>query len=450
MIIQDLQNDVIIEGGAFADSGAPGARDEPERRRERQGPRRGRAQGGRAGDPRLVHRRAGRAGPEAERAALPGRQGRERARARLVGRGARGRPRAAGRRPRRREDADERLLRDAARHPAARPRRRDARSSPAPGRTCRSSTPPATPPTPATELVVASDGTSTVDEEWQNAALSYAMTNVALGRHLRRDRRRVRRLRQLQALEWPRWPPPSASRCSSSTRTPARRSRSSTPRPARRSPTVPRMGRPRRAGRSRRAEAALPAWRALLAKDRARILRRWADLMLDHEEELAAPAHDRAGQAARRVARRDRSTPRRSSSGSARRRKRVYGDTIPTYALDRRIVVTKEPDRRHRRHHAVELPGRDADPQVGAGARGRLHDGAEAGRADAALGAGDRAARRGGGRAARASSSSSPATPRTRRRSARELTAQPDRPQARLHRLDRGRQAPDGAVRRSR
>jgi len=27
--------------------------------------------------------------------------------------------------------------------------------------------------------VVASDGTSTVDDEWQNAALSYAMTNVA-------------------------------------------------------------------------------------------------------------------------------------------------------------------------------------------------------------------------------------------------------------------------------
>jgi len=27
--------------------------------------------------------------------------------------------------------------------------------------------------------VVASDGTSTVDDEWQNAALSYAMQNVA-------------------------------------------------------------------------------------------------------------------------------------------------------------------------------------------------------------------------------------------------------------------------------
>ena len=32
------------------------------------------------------------------------------------------------------------------------------------------------------------------------------------------------------------------------------------------------------------AEAALPAWRALLAKERARILRRWADLMLENAE----------------------------------------------------------------------------------------------------------------------------------------------------------------------
>ena len=55
----------------------------------------------------------------------------------------------------------------------------DTVSSPAPGRTCRSSTPPATAPTPATALIVASDGTSTVDDDWQRAALEYAMTNVA-------------------------------------------------------------------------------------------------------------------------------------------------------------------------------------------------------------------------------------------------------------------------------
>ena len=29
------------------------------------------------------------------------------------------------------------------------------------------------------EVVLASDGTSTINEEWQNAALNYALTNVA-------------------------------------------------------------------------------------------------------------------------------------------------------------------------------------------------------------------------------------------------------------------------------
>src|SRR5881409_31351 len=50
---------------------------------------------------------------------------------------------------------------------------------------------------------------------------------------------------------------------------------------------VPRMGVAETRRAIARAEAALPAWRALLAKDRARILRRWADLMLDNEDELA-------------------------------------------------------------------------------------------------------------------------------------------------------------------
>ena len=119
LVIQDLQNDVIIEGGAFADSGAP-AHATSQNVVENVGPRRGLPRGRRAGDPRLVHRRAGRAGPEAERAALRRRQGRERARARTLGRRAGRRARAAGRRPRRREDADERLLQHEARHPAAR------------------------------------------------------------------------------------------------------------------------------------------------------------------------------------------------------------------------------------------------------------------------------------------------------------------------------------------
>ena len=72
LIVQDMQNDVIIEGGAFAESGSPRAREGAERRREL-GEARGRVpREGRARHPRPLHRRGGRAGPEAERAALPG------------------------------------------------------------------------------------------------------------------------------------------------------------------------------------------------------------------------------------------------------------------------------------------------------------------------------------------------------------------------------------------
>ena len=71
LIIQDLQNDVIAEGGAFADSGAPAhaqsqnvvenVKSLAARRASRHG-----------GDPRPLHRRGRGAGAEAERAALPG------------------------------------------------------------------------------------------------------------------------------------------------------------------------------------------------------------------------------------------------------------------------------------------------------------------------------------------------------------------------------------------
>src|SRR3977135_2102308 len=50
---------------------------------------------------------------------------------------------------------------------------------------------------------------------------------------------------------------------------------------------VPRMGAAETRRAIARAEEALPAWRSMLAKDRARILRRWADLMLENEDGLA-------------------------------------------------------------------------------------------------------------------------------------------------------------------
>jgi succinate-semialdehyde dehydrogenase/glutarate-semialdehyde dehydrogenase len=91
-----------------------------------------------------------------------------------------------------------------------------------------------------------------------------------------------------------------------------------------------------------RAEAALPAWRSLLAKDRARILRRWSDLMLEHEDELA---HMLTTEQGKPLAESRLEVQYAASfyEWFGEEAKRVYGDTIPTYAADRRIVVTKDP-----------------------------------------------------------------------------------------------------------
>jgi succinate-semialdehyde dehydrogenase/glutarate-semialdehyde dehydrogenase len=104
---------------------------------------------------------------------------------------------------------------------------------------------------------------------------------------------------------------------------------------------VPRMG----ADETRRAidsaNEALPGWRGLLAKDRARTLRRWADLMLEHLDDLALLLTAEQGK------------PLAESRAEivyaasflewfGEEAKRIYGDTIPTYMADRRVVITKE------------------------------------------------------------------------------------------------------------
>jgi succinate-semialdehyde dehydrogenase/glutarate-semialdehyde dehydrogenase len=105
---------------------------------------------------------------------------------------------------------------------------------------------------------------------------------------------------------------------------------------------VPRMG----AAETRRAlEAArdaYPSWRARTAKERAAILRRWADLMLAHQEDLALLLTLEQGKplAESRIEIVYAASFLEWFGEEARR---VYGDTIPTYAPDRRIVVLKEP-----------------------------------------------------------------------------------------------------------
>jgi succinate-semialdehyde dehydrogenase/glutarate-semialdehyde dehydrogenase len=92
----------------------------------------------------------------------------------------------------------------------------------------------------------------------------------------------------------------------------------------------------------RAAEDALPAWRGLLARERARILRRWADLMIENEERLARRLTTEQGKpiAESRV---EIAYAASFLEWFGEEGKRVYGDTIPTYLADRRIVVTKEP-----------------------------------------------------------------------------------------------------------
>jgi succinate-semialdehyde dehydrogenase / glutarate-semialdehyde dehydrogenase len=105
---------------------------------------------------------------------------------------------------------------------------------------------------------------------------------------------------------------------------------------------LPRMGVAETRRAIERAEEALPKWRSMLAKERARILRRWADLMMEHENELARLLTTEQGKplAESRV---EIAYAASFYEWFGEEAKRVYGDTIPTYAQDRRIVVTKDP-----------------------------------------------------------------------------------------------------------
>src|SRR5882672_10443767 len=105
---------------------------------------------------------------------------------------------------------------------------------------------------------------------------------------------------------------------------------------------VPRMGVAETRRAIARAEEALPKWRAMLAKDRARILRRWADLMLENEEGLARLLTTEQGKPLAE-SRTEIAYAASFFEWFGEEGKRVYGDTIPTYASDRRIVVTKDP-----------------------------------------------------------------------------------------------------------
>ena len=90
------------------------------------------------------------------------------------------------------------------------------------------------------------------------------------------------------------------------------------------------------------ADDAWPAWREKTAKERAVILRRWYELMIENKDDLAILMTAEQGK------------PLAEAAGEvmygasfiewfAEEGKRVYGDVIPTHMPDRRIIVIKQP-----------------------------------------------------------------------------------------------------------
>ncbi|MEG0234177.1 MAG: NADP-dependent succinate-semialdehyde dehydrogenase [Hafnia sp.] len=106
--------------------------------------------------------------------------------------------------------------------------------------------------------------------------------------------------------------------------------------------TVPKMGANETRTAIDAANQALPAWRALTAKERATILRRWFDLMMANQDDLAKLMTLEQGK------------PLAEAKGEivyaasfiewfAEEGKRIYGDTIPGHQADKRLIVIKQP-----------------------------------------------------------------------------------------------------------
>ena len=106
--------------------------------------------------------------------------------------------------------------------------------------------------------------------------------------------------------------------------------------------TAPRMGIAETRRAIAAAEAAQPAWRARSARDRARILRRFADLMVAAIDDLAALLTAEQGKPLAE-SRAEIEYAASFLEWFGEEGKRVYGDTIPSPLGDRRIVVVRQP-----------------------------------------------------------------------------------------------------------
>ena len=106
--------------------------------------------------------------------------------------------------------------------------------------------------------------------------------------------------------------------------------------------TVPKLGRPETERAIDAASRAFPAWRRKTARERAAVMRRWFELMLASQDDLA------------RLMTTEQGKPLTESKGEVayaasflewfgEEAKRAYGDTIPQQQPDKRLLVVKEP-----------------------------------------------------------------------------------------------------------
>jgi succinate-semialdehyde dehydrogenase/glutarate-semialdehyde dehydrogenase len=90
------------------------------------------------------------------------------------------------------------------------------------------------------------------------------------------------------------------------------------------------------------ADAALPAWRSKTAKERAAYLRKWFNLMMEAQEDLAIILTAEQGKPLAE-ARGEIAYGANYIEWFAEEGKRIYGDTIPQAANDKRIVCIRQP-----------------------------------------------------------------------------------------------------------
>ena len=106
--------------------------------------------------------------------------------------------------------------------------------------------------------------------------------------------------------------------------------------------TVPSMGTAETRRAIEAANAAMPAWRAKTAKERSAILRKWFNLMMENQEDLAILMTVEQGKPLTE-SRVEIAYGASFIEWFAEEAKRIYGDTIPTHQADKRIVVIKQP-----------------------------------------------------------------------------------------------------------